>query len=268
MVTVVDAFNFFKDFGTNDLLKDRELTDMEEDHRTIVDLLTDQVEFANVIILNKTDLVDEKDLGILRSTLEQMNPTAEIIETSFSKIDPKEILNTGFYGEMAAEEHEAWIEELENEEHTPETEEYGISSFVYNARKPFDPERFLSFMTEGFPDTIIRSKGVFWLASRPDQALNLSQAGGSRRVDPIGVWWASMPFHQRTQYPSFLENQEYIESNWTKTYGDRKNELVFIGKDMDELAIRRLLDSCLATEEELSSKKWKKGYADRWPIQK
>jgi G3E family GTPase len=266
MVTVVDAFNFFKDFGTDERLKDRDLTDMKEDYRTIVDLLTDQVEFANVIILNKTDLVEESDLATLRATLQRMNPTAKIIESSFSKVESSSILNTGMFNFEEAQEHAAWVEELEKEEHTPETEEYGVSSFVYHSRKPFDAERFLSFMTKDFPETIIRAKGVFWLSSRPNQALQLSQAGGSRRVVPMGVWWASMPFDQRAKYPAFLENQDYIEEYWTKKFGDRKIELVFIGKDMNEDGIRALLDYCLSTEEELATKKWKKGYADRWPI--
>jgi len=141
MVTVVDAFNFFKDFGSPETLMDRKLTDIDDDHRTIVNLLTDQVEFANVIILNKTDLVDAQHLGVLKSAIKKLNPSAEIIESTFSKVSPKKILNTGLFDFETAEQSAGWIEELEKDEHTPETDEYGISSFVYKSKKPFDPDR-------------------------------------------------------------------------------------------------------------------------------
>lgn len=266
MVTVVDAFNFFNDFGTRDRLKDRSMTDMEDDERTIVDLITDQIEFANVIILNKTDLIPEKDLGLLKATIEKMNPSAEIIASSFSKVEPNLILNTGLFNFEEAQQHAGWIEELSKEEHTPETEEYGITSFIYTTKKPFDPVRLLSFVKERFPKTIIRSKGLFWLASRPSQALHWSQAGGSRRADGMGVWWASMHFDQRIKYPSFIENQKIIEQSWSKPFGDRKVELVFIGKDMDKEAIINELNQCLATNQEIDTKDWKRGFQDAWPL--
>ncbi|MDC6364893.1 MULTISPECIES: GTP-binding protein [Flavobacteriaceae] len=266
MVTVVDAFNFFKDFGSPETLMDRDLTDMEGDYRTIVNLLTDQIEFANVIILNKTDLVSEEHLGTLRATIHKLNPTARIIESHFSKVAPKEILNTGLFDFEEAEQSAGWIEELKKDGHTPETEEYGIGSFVYRGKRPFDPDRFWHYVQHKFPNTIIRSKGLFWVASRPEQALVWSQAGGSLRADSAGVWWSSMPFEQRTQYLSFIENQKHIESGWHKTFGDRKNEIVLIGQDMDEELIRSELDSCLATDEELSSEKWRNGYEDEWPV--
>ncbi len=266
MVTVVDAFNFFKDFGSPETLMDRELTNMEGDYRTIVNLLTDQIEFANVIIVNKTDLVTEEHLGILKAAIHKLNPSTRIIESSFSKVHPTQILNTGLFNFEEAEQSAGWIEELNKDEHTPETEEYGISSFVYRTKKPFDPARFWDYVQHKFPHNIIRSKGLFWLASRPEQALVWSQAGGSLRADSAGVWWSSMPYDQRTQYLSFLENQKHIESDWDDSFGDRKNEIVFIGQDMDELIIRSGLDACLATEEELASKIWEKGYEDEWPV--
>lgn len=268
MVTVVDAFNFFKDFGSPETLMERELTDIEGDSRTIVNLLTDQIEFANVIILNKTDLVGEEDLGILRSIIQKLNPSAKIIESSFSKVDYREILNTGLFSFEEAEQSAGWIEELNKEQHTPETEEYGIGSFVYRAKKPFDPIRFWNYLQHYFPNTIIRSKGLFWIASRPDQALVWSQAGGSLRADSAGVWWSSMSFARRTQYLVFIENQKEIESGWDKFFGDRKNEIVFIGQDMDEASIKAELDACLATEQELDTGRWEAGYADNWPVQK
>lgn len=265
MVTVVDALNFFKDFGSPERLMDRELTDMEGDDRTIVNLLTDQVEFANVIILNKADLVTKESIGVLRSTISKLNPSAKIIESTYSKISPKEILNTGLFDFEEAEQSAGWLEELNKEEHTPETEEYGISSFVYRSQKPFDPVRFWNYVQE-FPNTVIRSKGLFWIASRPEQALIWGQAGGSLKADSAGVWWSSMPYKDRIRYLSFIENQDQIESEWDKTFGDRKNEIVFIGQDMDETKIKSDLDKCLSTEDELATNFWVDGYQDNWPI--
>ena len=268
MVTVVDAFNFFKDFGSPETLVDRELTDIEDDFRTIVNLLTDQVEFANVIILNKTDLVTDEHLGLLRASIKKLNQSAKIIETSYSKVPPKEILNTGLFNFEEAEQSAGWMEELEKDEHTPETEEYGISSFVYRSKKPFDPIRFWDYLQNKFPASIIRSKGLFWLASRPDQALVWSQAGGSLKAEGAGVWWASMLFHQRMKYLPFLENQKQIEKDWDKKFGDRKNEIVFIGQEMDKEKIRQELDQCLSSDQEILSNDWKSGYSDDWPVEK
>ena len=194
MVTVVDAFNFFKDFGSPETLMDRKLTDMEDDFRTIVNLLTDQVEFANIIIINKSDLVQEDDLNFLEATLKKLNPSAQIIKTSFGNVKPKQILNTGLFNFEEAEQNSGWQEELNKEEHTPETEEYGINSFVFRSKKPFHQVRFLSYVHHKFPSNIIRSKGLFWLSSRPNQAMVWGQAGGSLRTDSAGVWWDSMPF--------------------------------------------------------------------------
>jgi G3E family GTPase len=268
MVTVVDAFNFFKDFGSPETLMDRELTTIENDYRTIVNLLTDQIEFANVIVLNKTDLVDRNSLGILRSALQKLNPSAKIIESSFSKINPKELLNTGLFDFEEAEQSAGWIEELNKDEHTPETEEYGISSFVFRSKKPFDPERFWNYVQHKFPNTIIRSKGLFWLASRPGQALIWGQAGGSLKADSAGVWWSSMPFQERIRNIVFIENQDEIEVDWHQDFGDRKNEIVFIGQDMDEKQIRLDLTSCLSKNEELDTLKWKSGFNDQWPVER
>ncbi|ARV08427.1 GTP-binding protein [Winogradskyella sp. PC-19] len=268
MVTVVDAFNFFNDFGSPELLIDRDLSDIENDYRTIVDLLTDQIEFANVIILNKTDLVTEEHLGVLKKIITKLNPSARILESSFSKIEPKEILNTGLFDFEEAEQSAGWIEELKKDEHTPETEEYGISSFVYRTKKPFDPKRFWKYVQYQFPSNIIRSKGLFWLASRPEQALVWGQAGGSLKADSAGVWWSSMPFEKRIEQMPFVENQAHIESDWDTIFGDRKNEIVFIAQDMDEALIKSHLDACLATDEEISSQKWKDGYEDTWPVER
>ncbi|MEM6893234.1 MAG: GTP-binding protein [Bacteroidota bacterium] len=266
MVTVVDAFNFFKDFATPETLMERDLTDIEGDYRTIVNLLTDQIEFANVIILNKMDLVSKEHLGILRATIAKLNPSARIIESHFSDVNPKEILHTGLFDFEEAEQSAGWIEELNKEAHTPETEEYGIGSFVYRSKKPFDPKRFWEYSQYHFPGNVIRSKGLFWLASRPEQALVWGQAGASLRTDGAGVWWSSMPIEKRERYIVFLENQEQIEADWDFTFGDRKNEIVFIGQAMDETRMRTDLDACLATDEEIELQHWLRGYKDEWPV--
>ena len=268
MVTVVDAFNFFKDFGSPETLVDRDLTNIEDDNRPIVNLLTDQIEFANVIILNKTDLVDKEHLGILRACIKKLNQSAKIIETTYSEISPKEILNTSLFNFEEAEQSAGWMEELEKDEHTPETEEYGISSFVFRSKKPFDPVRFWDYLQNKFPTSIIRSKGLFWLSSRPDQALVWSQAGGSLKAEGAGVWWASMLFHERIKYLPFVENQKQIESEWDKLFGDRKNEIVFIGQNMDEKLIKDELELCLSTDDEINSREWKSGYSDEWPVER
>ncbi len=270
MVTVVDAFNFFKDFGSADTILDREMTDDPEDQRSIVNLLTDQVEFANVILLNKTDLVSKDQLGLLEKVLKKMNPTARIIQTSYSKINPKEILNTGLFDYEEAEQSAGWQKELELVQkgigHSPETEEYGISSFVFQDPRPFHPQRFLDFVGSQFPTSIIRSKGIFWIASRPDNAILWSQAGGSLKAEMYGRWWASVPIKQRAMSQDFMENQELIQAKWTKQWGDRMNELVFIGQEMDKDQILADLESCLLTDLEQSTMELGVGFQDNWPI--
>ncbi|MDG1916201.1 MAG: GTP-binding protein [Flavobacteriales bacterium] len=268
MVTVVDAFNFFNDFGSPETLIDRKVTDIEGDDRTIVNLLVDQIEFANVILLNKTDLVSKEHIGILKAAIKKLNSSAHIIETSYSRVETSKILNTGLFNFEEAEQSAGWIEELNKENHTPETEEYGISSFVYRSKKPFNPEKFWNYIEYKFPTNIIRSKGLFWLASRPKQALVWGQAGGSLKADSAGVWWSSMPYGDRMQFAAFVENQNHIESGWDKVFGDRKNEIVFIGQDMKEEQIKNELDACLLNDEELEKEKWKNGYEDIWPVQR
>ena len=250
MVTVVDSLNFLKDFSSPQYLKDRNLTDIEGDERTIVNLLTDQVEFANIILLNKTDLVSESDLRNLYDIIHKLNPDAKIIPTNHSKVNLSDVINTGLFDFEKAESSAGWIKELENE-HIPETEEYGIGSFVYRRKKPFHPDRFLNFIKYKFPKNIIRSKGLFWIASRADQALVWSSAGGSVKTDPAGVWWDSMPFSERINYANFVNNQQMIESDWCSDFGDRKIELVFIGQQLDVNAITTKLDECLLNEEEI-----------------
>ncbi|EDM44494.1 putative regulatory protein (nitrile hydratase activator like) [unidentified eubacterium SCB49] len=266
MVTVVDAFNFLKDFSSSDYLTTRELTDIEGDNRTIVNLLTDQIEFANVIILNKIDLVVKEQVEELSVIIQKLNPDAKIILANKSNIELKQVINTGLFDYEKAEASNGWIKELENE-HTPETEEYGIGSVVYRSKRPFHPKRFLTYLNTDFPQNIIRSKGLFWLASRSDQALIWSSAGGSCKADIAGVWWASMTFGERINYAAFAENQDEIESDWDPKFGDRKVELVFIGQHLDKEEIVTQLDACLLTDSEVDL--WEKEIfpqEDRWPI--
>jgi len=265
MVTVIDCFNFFNDFGTNELLKDRNLSNMEGDYRTIVNLLTDQIEFANVIILNKTDLVDTKTTELLKAAIHKLNPGAKIISSSFGKVAPREILHTGLFNFEEAQNSAGWQKELEAESHTPETEEYGIGSFVFRSQQPFHPERFWKYLNDDYPAEIIRAKGLFWLASRPDDALSFSQAGGSSRMEKAGFWWCSMPMKERLTYPSFVANQPYIESKWSKQWGDRLNELVFIGQHMNKENILSNLEKCLLNDDEIISFQNKKIFKDPFP---
>ncbi|CAN1543007.1 COG0523 Putative GTPases (G3E family) [Flavobacteriaceae bacterium] len=252
MVTVVDGLNFFKDFGSAQTLEDIKATNIENDSRTIVNLLVDQIEFANVIILNKTDLITLKQKEIVLATIKKLNPIAKIITSEYGKVNPNEIINTGLFNYEEAETSAGWIQELEGI-HTPETEEYGISSFVFRDQKPFHPERFWNFINNTFPNTVIRSKGLFWLASRPAQAINWSQAGGSSKAEGAGVWWASMPFSERIKFQNFVDNQDVIEERWTIEFGDRMNEIVFIGIILNENDIRSELEKCLCNTTEIKN---------------
>ncbi|AZA89467.1 Uncharacterized GTP-binding protein YjiA [Chryseobacterium nakagawai] len=264
MVTVIDGFNFMKDFASNERLMDRDLTDMEGDYRTIVNLLTDQIEFANVIILNKTDLIDPETLGFLKSALKKLNPDAAILESEFGQIDLKHIVNTKLFDFDKAQSSAGWQKELQSDHHTPETEEYGIGSLIFRDKRPFHPERLWEYLNH-YPEGILRAKGLFWLASRPDDALNFSQAGGSFRLEKAGVWWSSMPLSQRAQYASFIENQEFIESRWDKNWGDRMNELVFIGQDLDKEQILQNLTHCLINDIEKELFDQKSDFEDPFP---
>jgi G3E family GTPase len=252
MVTVVDAFNFFRDYGSSEYLRDRNLGVGSEDSRTIVNLLTEQVEFANVIALNKIDLITEEELGVLHAVIKKLNPSARIINCRFGKVSPKDILHTGLFNYEEAESMAIWEEELKTT-HTPETEEYGISSFVFRSRRPFHPERFWRYLTEEYPGNIIRAKGVLWLASRPSDALFFSQAGGSSRIQKMGVWWDSIPVEQRNQNPGFTNNRALLESKWDPLWGDRQIEIVFIGQDLETNLLIEELESCLIQAEEIKN---------------
>lgn len=268
MVTVVDAFNFARDFGSLDTIVSREMNEDKTDTRTIVNLLTEQIEFADVIILNKSDLVSTSDLKELRAIVNALNPGARLIESSFSKVAMADILNTGLFDYEKAEQSAGWIQELnkvENGRHVPETEEYGISSFVFRDQRPFHPKRFWDYISQNWPAGVIRSKGLFWIASRQNDALNWSQAGGSVRAESAGVWWASMPQSERVRYQAYMDNREQIESRWGR-FGDRQNELVILGQDLDKDMIVSELEACLCSTAEILQMEKGLKFVDPFPV--
>lgn len=248
MVTVVDAARFMEEYSSFDDLTDRGMGLNEEDTRNIVDLLVDQVEFANVIIINKTDLVTPYDLEQLAVLLRKLNANARIIQTTEGRVPLDQVLGTGLFSLSEAEQQPEWLAVPRGEE-TTETEEYGISSFVYRSRRPFHPQRLSDALDESLNDGmftgVLRSKGLVWIASKHDWAYDWSQAGCSIRIDPAGYWWASAP---EEEWPEGKSEIERIRSMFQGLYGDRRQELVFIGREMDEPAIRDILESCLVTD--------------------
>ncbi|NLP51443.1 GTP-binding protein [Bacillus sp. RO1] len=247
MITVVDGFRFYDDYQSGESLLDRKQGTDESDIREISDLLIDQIEFADVLLLNKTDLLDPQYVVELEALLRKLNPDARIIQTVNSQVKLEAILNTGLFDFEKASQAAGWIKEL-NEEHTPETEEYGISSFVYRRRKPFHPERFKAWL-DNWPGEIVRAKGFFWLASRNDMAGLISQAGASIMIQGAGEWVASYSDEEKKQT---LEEEPELLERWDETYGDRMTELVFIGIEMEQKQIERSLDTCLLTEKEMN----------------
>lgn len=265
LVTVVDAKNFLKDFGSAETVYSKNLNDDEEDQRAIVNLLTDQIEYANVIIVNKTDLVSGHEANELTAILRKLNPNATIILTQNGEVSPKAILNTGLFDFEEAASSAGWQEEL-TKEHTPETEAYGISSFVFRNKRPFHPDRLWTYITAHWPANIIRSKGLIYIASRKDVAISWSQAGGSIKAEQAGVWWASMPYAKRITFLSYVENQTYIESKWDKVFGDRANELVIIGQGLSVKDIEQELGNCLLSTDEILDYQDENRFTDTWPI--
>lgn len=261
MVTVVDAYTFIRDFKEADFIRDRGESLGEDDDRTVADLLVDQVEFADVILLNKCDLVAESELSKLKVLIHSLNPVAEIVETTRSKIDLNRILNTNRFDFESAQRSAGWIKELLNE-HTPETEEYGISSFVFRARRPFHPERFWKLIQTEWPG-VLRSKGFFWLATRMNWIGGWSQAGGACRYEPAGTWWCTAP---REYWPADQESKDWILEKFVEPYGDRRQEIVLIGVGLDRPKLEALLSEALLTDEEFEAgpEVWKH-YKDPFP---
>jgi G3E family GTPase len=254
MVTVVDAANLVRDYSSSDFLADRGETAGDGDNRTLVDLLVEQIEFADVIILNKVGTATSDQLDAARKIIAGLNADARVIETDFAEVLPKDILGTGLFDLAKAETHPLWFKELHGfRDHVPETEEYGIRSFVYHARAPFDPGRLQDFLNRPWPG-VIRAKGFFWLATRPHYVGELSQAGPLVRTSRMGRWWASVPIQNWPDDPGFHKAMApYLDKEW----GDRRQEIVFIGADpMDEVRLRAELDACLVSASRFTPMAW------------
>ncbi len=248
MVTVVDAVNFLKDYDEAKSLKDKGESLGEDDERSVADLLVDQIEFADVILISKTDLVANSEIERLKAIIKTLNTDAKIIPISNGDVDLNEVLNTGKFDFEKAQQAPGWLKEMRGE-HVPETEEYGISSFSYEARRPFNPEKFYNFLhnTQQF-GKLIRSKGYFWLATRPQYAGQWSQAGGIARYGFAGLFWKAVP---KKDWPTDEEYLENIKKTWVEPFGDMRQELVFIGQELQKEKIIAALDNCLLKEEEV-----------------
>ncbi|MDG0026949.1 GTP-binding protein [Trinickia sp. Y13] len=287
MVTVVDAFNFLRDYASADALAERGLAASEEDDRTIVELLIEQIEFCDVLVVNKADLVDADALERLSRILARLNPRAVQIVSRFGAVPLHDVLNTGRFDFEAAASAPGWLASLEHEHdhdhdhaqhhdhvhgetghsHVSEADQYGIGSFVYRARRPFNAERLWRLLHEEWQG-VLRSKGFFWLATRNDVAGSLSQAGGVCRHGPAGMWWAAQP---RDEWPQDDELAAEIAADWygapeDASIGDRRQELVLIGVALDAQRWREKFDACLLTDEEyaLGPQGWQR-MADPFP---
>ncbi|MFN3723027.1 MAG: GTP-binding protein [Paracoccaceae bacterium] len=242
MVTVVDAINLLRDFSSHDFLADRGEVVGEGDTRTLANLLTDQIEFANVVILNKCGDAGVDRVDAARKIIRALNPDARLIETDHSRVDADAIFGTRLFDFDRAQEHPLWAKELYGfAHHTPETEEYGINSFVYRARRPFDPERVHAVLNGDLPG-VIRAKGHFWLATRPNWVAEFSLAGAVSSVTPLGGWWASVP---RERWPTHPDALAEAARHWQEPWGDRRQEIVFIGAGMNRDALTEALDAAL-----------------------
>ena len=263
MVTLIDAVNFLKDYDEAKYLNDTGESLGEDDHRTIADLLIEQIEFADILLITKCDLVDEATVKRLTAILKKLNTHAKIIPIKHGKLPINTVLNTNLFSFEKAQEAPGWLKEIRGE-HTPETEEYGISSFVYQARKPFYPKKFYDFLhNEILSGKLIRSKGYFWLATRPQLAGNWNQAGGIAHHGYAGLFWKAIP---RTRWPKDQESLDSINKNWQEPFGDMRQELVFISQNLDETKIKNLLDECLLSDNDLllGKKHWAK-FEDPFP---
>ena len=242
MVTVVDAVNLLNNYSSHDFSRDRGETLGEDDERTLVHLLTDQIEFADVVILNKVSDADPHQLDAARKIIRSLNVDAQIIETNHSNVPAASILDTGLFDFEKAQEHAMWAKKLYGyADHKPETEEYGVESFVYRARRPFYPEKIYTALNGDLPG-VIRAKGHFWIATRPDWVAEFSLAGALSSVDPLGPWWASIP---KERWPEDEKAQAYMRANWQEPWGDRRQEIVFIGSGTDWAELKLRLDNCL-----------------------
>jgi len=262
MVTVVDAINLLKDYSSQDFLEDRGQSLGEDDTRSLVGLLVEQIEFADVVVVNKASSVSPEQLAVVKKLVASLNADARIIAADHGQVDLKAILGTGMFDEEKASQHPLWAKELYGyASHQPESEEYGIESFVYRARRPFDPALFHAFLTGEGLDHVVRAKGHFWLASRPDLVGELALAGAQTTTSRMGRWWGSIPKHQ---WPEDGRFERFVAQHWDQIWGDRRQELVFIGIDMDESAIRNALDACLLPVDAFTPQVWT-GMHDPFP---
>ncbi len=261
MVTVVDALNFLRDYGSVENLQDRGSAVGEEDERTIVDLLVDQIEFANVILVNKIDLISSEDRRRIHAMIQALNPKAKIYETTNAEVALDQVMGTGLFDLAEAEETAGWLDSLV--EYTPETEEYGISNFVYERRIPFHPERIYEVFQNEWPG-VIRSKGLFWLATRLRMAGYWSQAGAMCQNQCMGFFWAAVPKEHWPEDPAELAEIERVSKGEN---GDCRQEIVLIGSEMDREALTSMLDAALLTDEELAIEKdeWEARFHDPFP---
>ena len=248
MVTVVDAVNFLNDYDEAKYLQDTGESLGEDDERSVTDLLIEQVEFADVILVSKVDLVETSEIQRLSAILRTLNTEAKIIPITKGQVEIDEVLDTRLFSFEKAEQAAGWLKEMRGD-HIPETEEYGIGSFAYKARRPFHPEKFHDFLhtTERF-GKLIRSKGYFWLASRPQFAGQWSQAGGIAHYGFAGMFWMAVP---RENWPTDPDSLEAINQLWVEPFGDMRQELVFIGQDLDQAGMTQALNTCLLSEEEM-----------------
>ena len=248
MVTVVDAVNFLKDYDEAKYLQETGESLGEEDERSVADLLVDQVEFADLILISKTDLATPSEVERLTAILKTLNTSAKIIPIANGNVEIDNVLNTGLFDFERAQQAPGWLQEMRGE-HVPETEEYGIGSFSYEARRPFHPEKFHNFLhsTEKY-GKLIRSKGYFWLATRPQFAGQWSQAGGIARYGFAGLFWKAVPEQDWPEDKDYLAS---IKRMWVEPFGDMRQELVFIGQGLDQQAMTQALDACLLSEEEV-----------------
>ena len=243
MVTVVDAANLLANYSSHDFLRDRGEVASPEDERSLVDLMVEQIEFADVIVLNKISAASPEHRDLARAIVRSLNSDARIVEADFGEVPLNEVLLTGRFDFEKAQQHPLWFKELNGfKDHVPETEEYGVRSFVYRSRRPFHPARFQAFCNESWPG-VVRAKGFFWLATRPQFVGELAQAGAQVRTSKRGLWWSAVPKNRWPDQPGWYES---MKSYFDPVWGDRRQEIVFIGTDpMDEAAIRRRLDACL-----------------------
>lgn len=264
MVTVVDGANFLAQYNEAQSLQEAGQSLGSDDERNVADLLVDQIEFCDVLLISKSDLIDPEQMAELTAVLRSLNPEAEIIPISKGNIPIDKVVRTGLFNFDRAECAPGWLKELRGE-HTPETEEYGIGSFVYRARRPFHPQRFYEVLHGDWGGCkLLRSKGFFWLATRPQFAGQWSQAGGIAHYGFAGMFWKAVPDESWPTDPDYLKE---INDLWEEPFGDMRQELVFIGQNLDQEAITRQLDACLLDDDEMMAgvAVWKR-MADPFPV--